>query len=180
MTRTSLLLHSCCAPCTTYVYDLLEKKYDVVVFFYNPNIQPEEEYRRREEEIRRFASEKCFELIVGPYDEPGWMDAVKGFENEPEGGARCRLCFRYRLEKAAAEAARLYGIKLFTSTLSVSPHKNAKVINEEGVRAAEKYEVEYLESDFKKRDGFKKSVELSKKHGFFRQNYCGCEFSKKR
>lgn len=177
--KPSLLLHSCCAPCTTHVYNVLKDEYEVAVFFYNPNIQPEDEYRKREEEIKRLAAVECFEIIIGPRDEPGWLDAIKGYEEEPEGGERCRLCFRHRLEKTAAEAVRLYNIELFTTTLTVSPHKNAIMINEEGLRATDKFDIDFLEADFKKQNGFKKSVELSKKYGFFRQNYCGCEFSRR-
>jgi len=155
----------------------MRELYDVTVFFYNPNIQPESEYRKREAEIAGFARTAGFELVTGEYDEPGWMEAVRGLEGEPEGGGRCRVCFRYRLERAAREAARL-GCDAFTTTLSVSPHKNARVINEEGLSAAEKYKVGFHEADFKKKEGFKISCELSAELGFYRQDYCGCMFSK--
>ena len=173
-----MLLHACCAPCSPHVLSQMQSRFDVTVFFYNPNIQPEEEYRRREEEMRGFAEREGFRLVVGEYDEPGWMEAVRGLEEEPEGGARCRVCFRYRLDRAASEAA-ARGLDVITSTLSVSPHKNARVINEEGSAAAARHGVEFLEADFKKKDGFKISCELSRDYGFYRQDYCGCLFSRR-
>jgi len=173
-----ILLHVCCAPCAPHVLDVLKSEYDTGVFFYNPNIQPYEEYEAREAEIKRFAAESGFRLLLGDYDEGDWLEAVKGYEEAPEGGARCRLCFRHRLEKTAALCAES-GYRFFTTTLTVSPHKNAKTIFEEGNRAAERFGLTFLEADFKKKDGYKKSCEMSRAHGFFRQNYCGCLFSRK-
>jgi epoxyqueuosine reductase len=178
MNKPSLILHACCAPCAPHIFETLSEQFDVTVFFFNPNIQPEAEYRARENEIKRFADEKGFELIAGGYDSEGWCEAVRGFEAEPEGGARCRLCFRYRLERVAREAAER-GIEYFTTTLSVSPHKNARTINEEGALAAEKYGSKFMEADFKKKNGYKISCDLSREYGFFRQDYCGCLFSRR-
>jgi epoxyqueuosine reductase len=176
--KPKLLLHVCCAPCAPHVLKQLEEQFAVSVFFFNPNIQPEEEYRRREEEITRFSREDGFELITGEYDEEGWIDAVRGLEGEPEGGARCGICFRYRLDRTAREAAaRVFD--LFATTLTVSPHKNAFVINEEGRAAAERQGTTFLEADFKKKEGFKISCQLSRERGFYRQDYCGCVFSRK-
>jgi predicted adenine nucleotide alpha hydrolase (AANH) superfamily ATPase len=176
--QQKILLHACCAPCAPHVFNVLSENYDVTVFFYNPNLQPEAEYRAREEDMKRFARETGFELLIGEYDEAGWMEAVRGLEGEPEGGARCRICFRHRLGRAARETAER-GFDLFTTTLTVSPHKNAKVINEEGAAAAQRFGVKFLESDFKKKDGFKISGVLSGERGFYRQDYCGCLFSRR-
>jgi len=176
--KPSLLLHACCAPCSPHVLNLLEQDYSVTVLFYNPNIQPEEEYRKREEEIRRFSAERGFELIVGDYNTARWLDETRGLEGEPEGGRRCRVCFRHRLDRAAFITSQL-GQDIFTTTLTVSPHKNAGVINEEGESAAKRHGVKFLKSDFKKKDGFKISCDLSDKYGFYRQDFCGCIFSRR-
>jgi predicted adenine nucleotide alpha hydrolase (AANH) superfamily ATPase len=174
----SLLLHVCCAPCSPHVFRVLNEAHNVSLFFYNPNIQPEKEYKIREAEIIRFAARSGIELILGEYDRGGWNEAVRGHEDEPEGGARCVLCYRYRLERTAREAERL-NIGIIATTLSVSPHKNAQLINYEGARAADRAGRRFLEADFKKKDGYRISCELSKEYGFFRQNYCGCVFSRK-
>ncbi|MFC1474788.1 epoxyqueuosine reductase QueH [bacterium] len=176
--RPTLLLHACCAPCTPHVINLLRENFRVTVFFYNPNIHPEEEYRKRESEIREFSEKEKFSLIVGEYDVSNWMEAMKGLESEPEGGERCRICFRMRLERAAREAEER-GIEYITTTLSVSPHKNIKLINEEGNRAAGKCGIKFREENFKKKDGFRISCDLAAEHGMYRQDYCGCVFSQK-
>ena len=177
--KPQILLHACCAPCTPHVLNLLSEKYKVSVFFYNPNIQPEQEYRLRENEIQDFSKHAGFKLLVGSYDERSWLDAVRGLEQEPEGGRRCDICFEFRLKAAAIKAQQL-GIPFFTTTLTVSPLKNAGRVNEAGRRAQKTVEgPEFIEADFKKKDGFKISTELSKQHGFYRQNYCGCMFSKR-
>ncbi|MFA6450971.1 MAG: epoxyqueuosine reductase QueH [bacterium] len=176
--RPTLLLHACCAPCAPHIFNTLSDKYSVAVYFYNPNIQPETEYIARKNEIIKFSEQAGFKLIVGEPDSTGWNEAIKGYEPDPEGGERCRLCFRHRLEHTAREAAQL-NFDFFATTLSISPHKNAKIINEEGSLAASKYGLRFLEADFKKRNGFKISCELSREHGFFRQDYCGCLFSRR-
>ncbi|MEW6202018.1 MAG: epoxyqueuosine reductase QueH [bacterium] len=174
-----LLLHVCCAPCSPHIFELLREKYDVVVFFYNPNIFPEEEYELRRDELKKFCKNIDVPFIEGKYDIEIWNEIVQGLENEPEGGKRCEMCFKMRLECAAQQALET-GCKIFAATLTVSPHKNAAVINQIGEEAGEKFGITFLEADFKKKDGFKKSVELSRQFGFYRQNYCGCAFSRLR
>jgi len=176
MGRRKILVHICCAPDATYVLPLLGESCDVVGYFYNPNIHPESEYLKRLEEMRWLADRLGFKLVCGPYDPDRWFSAVKGLESAPEGGARCEICFRLRLE-SAAEAALGEGADLFTTVLTVSPHKRAEVINRIGREISDRLGVEFLEADFKKKDGFKKSVELSKSYGLYRQDYCGCIYS---
>lgn len=176
----TLLLHSCCAPCSSYCLEYLSRFFRVTVFYYNPNIYPESEYRHRVAEQKRLISElpAAHEIgfIEGSFDPNEFYSAVKGLENEPEGGERCFVCYRLRLQKAA-EAAKERGFDYFATTLSISPLKNAAKINEIGEDIAEKYGVKHLPSDFKKRNGYKRSTELSKEYGLYRQNYCGCVFS---
>lgn len=172
-----LLLHVCCAPCAPHVLDTLrEAGYEPTAFFFNPNIHPEEEYSRRLDELRRHCEAEGIPLIEGRRDTVGWRAAVAGRENDPEGGDRCRLCIGFRLAEAASTAA-ANGMKTFAATLTVSPHKNAAVVNAAGRAAAAVEGVVFLEADFKKRDGFKKSCETARRRGFYRQDYCGCEFS---
>lgn len=172
-----LLLHSCCGPCSSYVIEYLSKYFDLTVFYYNPNIYPEQEY-----ELRKSTQIELVEKLGGAvmtesdYDPESFYKAVRGLENEPEGGARCAVCFRVRLE-ATAKLAKEKGFEWFTTTLSVSPHKNSAVINEICFELGEKYGVRALPGDFKKREGYKRSIELSKKFGLYRQNYCGCVYS---
>ncbi len=177
-----LLLHSCCAPCSTAVIERLAQIFDVDVYYYNPNIEPEEEYLTRLAEQRRLLEQTNFAtnvgLICGEYDNMEFLRVVTGMENEPEGGARCASCIRLRMEKTA-QAAQKNGYEYFTTTLSVSPHKNAKCINEIGKELADKYGVKYLFSDFKKKDGYRRSIELSNEYSLYRQDYCGCLFAKK-
>ena len=177
-----LLLHSCCAPCSSAVLERLADRFIIYDFFYNPNISPASEYRMRAEELRRLIREMgltgSVKVAEGPYEPERFYDTVKGLEDEPEGGRRCTRCFALRLEEAAREAGRL-GADFFTTTLSISPHKDAQRLNAIGREMGEKYGVPYLYSDFKKKDGFKRSIILSAQYGLYRQNYCGCEYSKR-
>lgn len=174
-----ILLHSCCAPCSTFSsLDLVEKEFQPVLFFYNPNIQPQFEYEKRVEEMQKWADLQRFQLIVGEYDLQNWMRMMRGLENEPEGGKRCLKCYAMRLEKTA-EIAQEQGIDLITTTLTISPHKNAEVINQIGKDVCQKYGVQYWDSNFKKKDGYKKSCEFSREYDFYRQDYCGCVFSRR-
>lgn len=177
--KPKLLLHACCAPCLTSVLDTLLLDFDVTVFFYNPNIAPKEEYEYRLEEIKRYVSEvsKTTRIIASAYYEEEFYSAVQGLEGEREGGSRCDVCFDVRLSRTRAEAV-LAGYDYFATTLTVSPLKSAEKINAIGERLSVD-DCKYLVSDFKKRDGYKKSIELSTKYGLYRQNYCGCIFSKK-
>jgi len=175
----SLLLHACCAPCSSYTIEYLSRYFKITLFFYNPNISPEEEYRYRENELKRLVVEMGLDIpiISGEY-EPGEFDKIAaGLENVPEGGERCFKCYRLRLEKTAA-LAQLNGFDYFTTTLSISPYKNAAKLNMIGGELAKKYAVDYLYSDFKKKNGYKRSIELSQKYSLYRQNYCGCVYSK--
>ena len=176
MPRPRLLLHCCCGPCTTAVYERLARDFDVVCYWYNPNIQPAEEYRKRLDALRQLADATGMELLIEEGGEDEWAGAIAGLEDEPEGGRRCDVCFRLRLEKAAAKAAQL-GCECFSTTLTVSPYKPAATINPIGEAAAEETGLKFLAADFKQRDGFKRSVELSKQYGLYRQKYCGCMYS---
>ncbi len=176
----ALLLHSCCAPCSSYVLEYLSNYFRITVFYYNPNIDPPEEYRKRAAEqqnfIARLPVKYPVRFLEGEYVPQDYYAAVKGLEQEPEGGARCRKCFRLRLEKTAAAAVREQA-DYFATTLTISPLKNARAINEIGEALAEEYHLLWLPSDFKKKEGFKRSGELSRQYGLYRQNYCGCRFS---
>ncbi|MCI9488386.1 MAG: epoxyqueuosine reductase QueH [Lachnospiraceae bacterium] len=187
-----LFLHSCCAPCSSYVLEYLSAFFSITVFYYNPNIGPQEEYEKRAAEQARFIgelSERISEggeerrfypitFIRGIYEPEVFAEAARGLEQEPEGGGRCRRCYELRLKKAA-ELARDGGYDYFCTTLSISPLKKAEALMEIGERLAEEYGVAYLPSDFKKKNGYKRSVELSAKFGLYRQNYCGCIFSRR-
>jgi len=175
--KKKLLLHTCCAPCAPHVIETLRKDFDVCSFFYNPNIHPLEEYQLRLEEIKGYLETLSVELLVGEYDANRWFRAVSGMEHEKEGGRRCEVCYRIRLEKTVS-LAQEKGFQQVTTTLSVSPHKKANIINRIGRELTGAGDVIFYEADFKKSDGFKKSCEMSKKHGFYRQNYCGCIYSK--
>jgi predicted adenine nucleotide alpha hydrolase (AANH) superfamily ATPase len=172
-----LLLHICCAPCSTEVFRRLASDYEVTGFFYNPNIHPSEEYESRLTELERFSKEVGINYVEGEYDPGTWFERTRGFENEPEGGKRCDLCFTLRLEETAKLAVE-EGFDVFTTTLTISPHKNARIINSIGKRIGENYGVKFIEADFKKKDGFKHSLDLSRKHNLHRQSYCGCTHSK--
>lgn len=177
-----LLIHGCCAPCSSYCLEYLSQYFSITLYFYNPNIYPESEYSLRSDEARRFISEMDFkhpvEFIEGAFDPKEFYDAVKGYEKDPEGGERCFRCYRLRLESTAKLAKEL-GFDYFTTTLSISPLKRADKINEIGEEIAEIYQVKHLPSDFKKKNGYKRSTELSKEYGLYRQDYCGCVFSKR-
>ena len=179
--RPSLLLHSCCGPCSSYCLEYLKEFFDITVLYYNPNIYPEEEYEHRLAEQRRFIDEALngVKLMALPYDHSEFTEYVKGLEEEKEGGARCEKCFRLRLEKTAQAAAE-GGFDFFGTTLTVSPHKNAQVINSVGEKIAQEFTIApaWLYADFKKKNGYKISIELSQKYGLYRQNFCGCEYSK--
>lgn len=179
-TTPTLLLHSCCAPCSSYVLEYLSRYFKITVFYYNPNIYPEEEFYKRRSEQERFISElpakNPISFMGTEHMSEDFYRAVKGLEHIREGGERCFACYRLRLEESAA-AARDMGADYFTTTLSISPMKNAQKLNEIGGELGEKYGVKYLFSDFKKRNGYKRSTELSKEYGIYRQNYCGCVFS---
>jgi len=178
----TLLLHSCCAPCSSYVLEYLSGRFDITVFFYNPNITEEEEYLHRKEELKRLIESMPLlspvHFLEAPWDPENYLRLVTGLESEKEGGARCVRCFSMRLEKAA-EAAKNGGFDYFTTSLTISPKKNAELLNSVGEAAAEKYGVTWLPSDFKKRNGYQRSIELSAEYGLYRQNYCGCVFSRR-
>ncbi len=176
----SLLLHSCCAPCSSYVLEYLSNYFKITVFYYNPNIYPESEYTKRILEQQTLLSQMktCHPVtfMAGNYDSDRFYEMAKGLEHVAEGGERCFKCYELRLREAA-EVARKCGFDYFATTLSISPLKNAAKLNEIGMRLAKEYGVDYLPSDFKKKNGYKRSIELSKKYGLYRQDYCGCEFS---
>ncbi len=175
-----LLLHSCCAPCSSYVLEYLSDYFEITVFYYNPNIYPPEEFGKRVEEqkrlIRQLPAKHPISFLDGPYEPERFYEMAKGLEQVPEGGERCFKCYRLRLAETA-EMARAGKYDYFTTTLSISPLKNAEKLNEIGGALARDYGVAYLYSDFKKRNGYKRSTELSKEYGLYRQDYCGCVFS---
>ena len=177
-----LLLHVCCAPCSSYVLEYLSEFYEITVFYYNPNISPEEEYRKRVDEEKRFISEITpkhpVHFLEGRYEPERWREAIRGLEAEKEGGARCTVCFGVRLEETA-RICREGGYDCMTTTLTISPLKDADRLNRIGAEMAEKYGVTWLPSDFKKKGGYLRSIELSRKHGLYRQNFCGCSFSRR-
>ncbi|MDO4976169.1 MAG: epoxyqueuosine reductase QueH [Eubacteriales bacterium] len=179
--KPTLFLHACCAPCSSYVLEYLHTYFKIIVYFYNPNITPEEEYEKRLAEIRRFIHNAGYEdeitLIEGNYDPERFFAMAKGMEDLPERGQRCYHCYELRMREAAKEAV-TYGADYFTTTLSISPHKNAAWINEIGERLATEYGVAHLPSDFKKKSGYLRSIALSEEYNLYRQNYCGCIFSK--
>lgn len=177
--NNKLLLHSCCAPCSTAVIERLKDYFDITVLYYNPNIEPYEEYLKRKKEQIRLLSELNIKHMDIDYLNEEYRNKVVGYEKEPENGARCYICYRLRLEKTA-KLAKENNFDYFATTLTVSPYKNAKVINEIGLNLQNKYNIKYLLSDFKKEDGYKRSIELSKKYELYRQDYCGCLFSKER
>lgn len=176
-----LLLHACCAPCSSAVLEYLSQYFAITLLYYNPNIAPLEEYQKREAELRRLVSQMKFthpvELLPCQYDGQAFVQAARGLEGEPEGGKRCEACFRLRLRYAAQEAARLR-FDYYTTTLSISPMKNAPLLNQLGEEIGREFGVAHLPSDFKKKDGYKHSVQLSKEYDLYRQDYCGCAFSK--
>ena len=178
----TLLMHSCCAPCSSYCLSYLAEYFKITIFYYNPNISPLEEYQKRVNEQKRLISELpvknkiCFE--EGKYDPQTFFDMAKGYEQEPEGGKRCYRCYKLRLDQAA-KLAQEGGYDYFTTTLTISPLKNAAWLNELGQKAGELAGVRFLPSDFKKKGGYQRSIQLSKEYNLYRQNFCGCVFSKR-
>lgn len=191
-----LLLHACCAPCSSYCLEYLRQYFDITVFYYNPNIMRQEEYKKRVEEEKRLIAaynqqvEKSdfagmnssvgarkIEIIEGDYDPSYFLSKVKGYESCPEGGERCTICFEMRLEESAL-IAKKYGFDCFTTTLTISPLKDAERLNRIGREMGEKHGVMFLPSDFKKKNGYKRSIELSHMFDLYRQDFCGCEFSR--
>jgi len=172
-----LLLHSCCGPCSSYVVSYLRDYFGITVFYYNPNIYPEEEYRHRLSEQKRLLELFGIPLLDADYNHQEFLDVARGFESEPEGGARCEKCFELRLRKTR-EIAGARGFDYYCTTLTVSPHKNALIINRVGESLDDGTKPLWLPSDFKKREGYKKSIELSRLYDLYRQDYCGCEFAK--
>ena len=177
-----LLLHSCCAPCSSYVLEYLSEFFYITDFYYNPNISPADEYRKRVNEMQRLIREMPMkhpvEFVEGIYDPDRFYEMAKGKEDIPEGGERCFECFEMRLREAAREAVRLH-MDYFTTSLSISPLKDAQKLNEIGIRLGKEYGIPYLASDFKKKNGFRRSTELSREYNLYRQNYCGCVYSKR-
>ena len=178
----TLLLHVCCAPCSSYVLEYLSNYFKITVFYYNPNIDTDEEYLHRLHESERFTKEfktkYPVEFVGLPHSQDDYMKVIKGLENEKEGGKRCIECFKLRLEKACLYAKE-YHFDYWTTTLTISPLKNSKLWNEIGHELEEKYGVKYLYSDFKKREGYKRSIVLSREYNLYRQDYCGCKYSKR-
>lgn len=185
--KPTMLLHSCCGPCSTAVIERLVERFDLTVFFYNPNITNEGEYEKRLETQRKFIDEYnaavmpegCeVKLVEGEYDPENYLEAVRGLENEPENGDRCTKCFEVRMRRTAEEAEKS-GFENFATTLSVSPHKNTQRINNIGYELEKEFAPAFLDESFKKKDGFKRSTELSREYGLYRQNFCGCVFSER-
>ena len=181
--KKRILLHSCCAPCSSAVIMTLKNYFDITILYYNPNIAPIEEYEKRKKEqikfIKKLKKTTNIDFIDCDYDNKIYEEKIKGYEACPERGERCTICFNLRLEKTA-KIAKEHKFDYFCSTLTVSPYKNAPLINKIGKELEKKYKIKWLYSDFKKNDGYKKSIELSKKYGLYRQDYCGCIYSKRK
>jgi hypothetical protein len=185
--RPTILLHSCCGPCSTAVVERLSGRFDITVFFYNPNITDQEEYEKRrsvqldfiEKYNDRIDARDRIAYIDGPYEPEIFLAAARGLEEEPEGGKRCTPCYQLRLEKTA-ETARMSGFDTFGTTLSVSPYKNFELIYKLGMQLGMRYGLSFLGEDFKKQGGYQRSIELSKAYGLYRQHFCGCSFSNTR
>ena len=175
--KDKFLLHICCATCAIEAIDQLQDKYEIVGYYYNPNIQPLAEYEKRENDVIRYLEMKNIQLIPSVYDYQSWFELTKGYEQEKEGGKRCTICYRMRLENAGEKAKELK-IKNFGTTLTISPHKKASIVNKVGKDIADKYSISFFKADFKKGDGFKRAIAKSKQENFYRQNYCGCLFSR--
>ena len=178
-TKPKLLLHACCAPCSSYVLEYLSTYFDITLYFYNPNIYPYSEFEFRANELKRLVSEMKLDIkiVVEEYDNENFEAVAKAYADLPEGMTRCFNCYKLRLEKSV-KYAKDNGFDFVTTTLSISPHKNAAKLNEIGGELAKEYGVEYLYSDFKKKNGYKRSCELSEQFNLYRQNYCGCIYSK--
>ena len=178
--RPRLLLHACCAPCSSHCLEVLAECFEITVFFYNPNISPEAEFSFRLSELNRFLADAAYSdvaVLAPPYDPAPFLELARGLESLPEGGERCRRCYELRLRRTA-EAAKEGGFDLFTTTLSISPYKNAEWLNEIGASLSDETGVPWLFSDFKKKNGYQRSIELSKEFCLYRQDYCGCAFSR--
>jgi len=177
--KPTLLLHACCAPCSSAVLEQLDKYFNITMYFYNPNITSEKEYIKRKEELKRFLNMtyKNINILECTYHNEEFLSVIKGLEQEKEGGKRCYACYKLRLEQTAKVAIENH-FDYFTTTLSISPYKNSKWLNEIGKNASNKYKINYLYADFKKKNGYKHSIELSKKYNLYRQDYCGCIYSK--
>lgn len=180
-TKPKLLLHVCCAPCSSYVLTYLSNYFDITVLYYNPNISPYEEYEKRLNEEKRLIKEldKNIKIMECTYDNQAFENIAKGLEQVKEGGIRCYKCYTLRLEETA-KLAKEHQFDYFTTTLTISPLKNSQVLNKIGKELSEKYDIKYLYSDFKKKEGYKTSIILSKKYNLYRQNYCGCKYSKQK
>jgi predicted adenine nucleotide alpha hydrolase (AANH) superfamily ATPase len=174
--KPRLLLHACCAPCSSSVVERLQQEFELTLFYYNPNIYPQSEYQIRCDEIIHWCERIELPLVVSEYDPQVWHQYVKGYEQEPERGERCTLCYRLRLAQTA-HRAKQDGYDLFTTVLSISPHKDADRINKLGDELANEVGVDFYQANFKKQGGFQRSLEISKEQGFYRQNYCGCQYS---
>jgi predicted adenine nucleotide alpha hydrolase (AANH) superfamily ATPase len=177
MNQKKLLLHTCCAPCFTYVFDILKPNYDVLSYYFNPNIDPLPEYQKRLEVLKNYCSTVNASFLAGEYNYSQWLPNVFDYRFLGEKSQRCVKCIEFRLNASFEKAIQL-NIDIVTTTLSVSPHKDADMINQIGKQLQEKYSIEFLESDFKKNGGYSKSIEYSKQFGLYRQNYCGCSYSK--
>ena len=176
--KPRILLHVCCGTCALYPYFLLKQNFDVTFFYYNPNIHPRKEYIKRLEIIKVISKKYSIPLVIGKYEVKKWFRLTADLKNEPEGGIRCAQCFDMRLDSTADMAKKL-GFDLFCTTLTISPHKNYRIINSIGMELASVKGIGFYKADLKKKDGFKKTMELSKKLNLYRQNYCGCVYSKK-
>lgn len=176
MKKEKLLLHTCCANCLMYPYQVLKEDFDIHVFFYNPNIHPHKEYKKRLYDVEKACKAKGIDWTVGIYDDKKWFELTDRLKHEPEGAKRCDLCFEIRIKKTA-EIASEKKIGNIATTLTVSPHKNSKIINHIGKKVSDRMQVEYMENDFKKKDGYRKTLSLSKEMNIYRQNYCGCIYS---
>lgn len=176
--KPKLLLHICCAGCGSYVSQVLKDEFEIVLYFCNPNIFPEDEFNRRLEDVKKIAKKFALDLMVEDYDHKIWLNKVISFKESPEKGERCLICYADRLNSTARSAKKEH-FDYFGTTLTVSPHKVAKAINETGEEFAKIYGINFLNRDFKKQEGFKKSLALSKELGLYRQDHCGCEFSRK-
>lgn len=172
-----ILLHTCCATCTAGVIGQLKDTHNLTCYFYNPNIHPKEEYERRLSDVKKYCKKLNIPLIQGEYAQDRWFQEIKGLEGESEGGQRCVKCYTMRLEQTA-KMAKDRGFNIFTTTLTISPHKKAEIINSIGQAIGKKYGIKFIESDFKKHEGFKRACEIARREKFYRQNYCGCVFSR--
>lgn len=171
-----LLLHSCCGPCLSSVYKITDKDFSVTPFWFNPNIEPESEYNLRLEAFNKICKAYKVQPVIEISGNRDWQNEIRGLEKLPEGGKRCEKCIKFRLKETAKKARKL-GYKVFATTLSVSPHKDVEMINKIGKKLADRFEIEFLEADFKENGGYQKSIDLSKKYSLYRQNYCGCKCS---